>query len=487
MGRYNAIIRGIGLAKKRGLQANSGGKYNIEVDLGELLPKQKEFCRSRTLYTAFGGARGGGKTHAVRWKAVVGALRYEGIRILIIRRTYPELQQNHIEPIIKMVPQQIASYNGTLHTMYFTNESVIKFGHYQGVRAETEYHGQEYDWIFMDEATHFTERDFRFLGGLLRGVNKIPKRFYLTCNPGGVGHQWVKRLFIDKKYITDRINPEENENPKDYTFIPATVEDNTYLLKASPAYVQMLSALPENIRRAHRYGDWDALAGTYFSEFDDTRHVIEPFNIPEHWVRYRAFDYGLDMLAVGWFAQDERGRSYMYRELKMPNLNVAEAAKQIINCTLPSERISITFAPPDMWSRQKDTGKTMAELFFLNGVPILRADNNRVQGWLQVRDALMLRDDGKPNLMFFNNCTETVEDLKAIQTDDKNPNDCAKEPHEVTHAPDMVRYYCVSRTLQTESIETYEAAQAIEPDDEDEEDYNKYMTGGEITASYITY
>ncbi len=477
------------MARRRGLQGNSGGgKCNIEVDLGDLFPKQKEFCLSRTLYTAYGGARGGGKTHAVRWKAVMGALRYDGIRILIIRRTYPELQQNHIEPIIKMVPQQVASYNGTLHSMYFANGSVIKFGHYQGVAAETEYQGQEYDWIFIDEATQFTEREFRFLGGLLRGVNDIPKRFYLTCNPGGVGHQWVKRLFIDKKYKTDCLDPRENENPKDYNYIFASVYDNEPLLKSSPAYIQMLSSLPENIRRAHRDGDWDALAGTHFSEIDDATHIVSPFQIPDHWIRYRAFDYGLDMLAVGWFAQDEAGRSYMYRELKMPNLNVAQAAKQIINCTLPDERIAITFAPPDMWSRQKDTGKTMAELFFTNGVPILRADNNRVQGWLQVHDALMVRDDGMPMLMFFDNCTETVEDLKNIQTDDKNPNDCAKEPHEITHAPDMVRYYCISRTLKTDpqSVTSGATAQTIY-DDEDEDDYNEHMTGGTPSRSYMAY
>jgi phage terminase large subunit len=478
------------MPKMRGLKPNSGnGKYNVDVDLGSLTPKQKQFCRSKTLYTAYGGARGGGKTHAVRWKAVMGALRYDGIRILIIRRTYPELQQNHIEPIIKMVPQEIAAYNGTLHSMYFSNGSTIKFGHYQGVAAETEYQGQEYDWIFMDEATQFTEREFRYLGGLLRGVNKIPKRFYLTCNPGGVGHAWVKRLFIDKKYITDRPVKEENENPKDYSFIFASVEDNVYLMESSPAYVQMLSALPENIRRAHRYGDWDALAGTYFTEFDPDRHIIDSFDIPEHWIRYRAFDYGLDMLAVGWFAQDEQGRSYMYRELKMPNLNVSEAAKAIINCTSPNERIAVTFAPPDMWNRQKDTGKTMYELFTINGVPIVKADNNRVQGWIQLKEALAIKPDGLPMLMFFNNCVETTEDLKAIQTSDKNPNDCAKEPHEVTHAPDMVRYYCVSRTLKTGPQGALNTAQRryAPDDDEDTDDYNNHMTGGGASASYINY
>jgi phage terminase large subunit len=441
------------------------------------------FVDSRTLYTAYGGARGGGKTHAVRYKAVGGAIRYEGIRILIIRRTYPELQQNHIEPIQKMVPQQLAKYNGTLHTMYFWNGSTINFGHYSGIASETEYQGQEYDWIFLDEATQFTEREFRFLGALLRGVNDIPKRFYITCNPGGVGHRWVKRLFIDKQYKTESINPEENENPKDYTFIPATVEDNTYLMASSPAYVQMLSALPENLRQAHRYGNWDALAGTYFPEFSEAKHVITPFPIPAHWIRYRAFDYGLDMFAPIWITEDENGRSYVYREYNESNLIVSAAADALKKNTGVGEHIAITFCPPDMWNRQKDTGKTMAEDFMMNGIGLVKADNNRVQGWLQVKEKLADMPDGKPGLLIFDTCKELIANIQAIQADEKNPNDCAKEPHDITHNCDALRYYCISRTLPSEAQQTQEQYN----DDDNDEDYDEHMTGGEATASYLNY
>ena len=458
-------------------------KLNITLNLGELNPKQELFCQSRTLYTAYGGARGGGKTHAVLIQAVGGAVRWPGIKILIVRRTYPELQSNHIEPIIKLVPQEIASYNGTMHTMYFTNGSTIKFGHYQGIAAETEYQGQEYDWIFMDEATQFTEREFRTLGGCLRGVNEIPKRFYLTCNPGGVGHRWVKRLFIDRKFQTDSENPEENENPNDYTFIPATVEDNTHLMKASPAYVQMLSSLPEHMRQAHRYGDWDALSGAYFAEFSEARHVIKPFKIPEHWRRYRSFDYGLDALACHWIAIDEQGRCYVYREIKASGLIVQDAAKLILDCTLPKEKILVTFAPPDMWNRQKDTGKTMAEVFLINGVNIARADNNRVQGHMQIKELLADMPDGKPGVLFFHTCAEIISDIQAIQTDEKNPNDCAKEPHEITHTVDSIRYFSISRTIAAELQKSTEEWE----EEEITEDYDEYMTGGEANAAYINY
>lgn len=243
----------------------------------------------------------------------------------------------------------------------------------------------------------------------------------------------MKRLFIDRSFKQDSETPEENENPDDYSFIFATVEDNTDLMKSSPGYVSMLSNLPENIRRAHRYGDWDALAGNYFPEFSRATHTVAPFQLPKHWRRYRALDYGLDCLAVGWFAVDEEGHSYMYRELKESGLIVQEAAKRILDMTLPDEHIEITFAPPDMWSRQKDTGKTMAEIFMLCGVPIVRADNNRVQGHLQIKEQLAKMPDGRPGLVFFNTIKETTSDLEDIQADEKNPSDCAKEPHEITH------------------------------------------------------
>lgn len=456
------------------------------VDLGTLNPKQERFYNSTAKYTAYGGARGGGKTHAVRVKAVAGALLYPGIRILIIRRTYSELQHNHIEPILKMIPQpQVGVYNIQLHQIYFTNGSTIIFGHFNSYNsAFQEYQGQEYDWIFIDEATQFTEQEFRLLGGCLRGVNEFPKRMYLTCNPGGVGHRWVKRLFVDRDFKTDCENAEENEDPNDYEFIQATVDDNTALMKSEGGrdYLKQLSQLPENIRAAHRYGDWEGLSGNYFPEFSEGKHTCEAFPLPRWWRRYRALDYGLDMLACYWFAVDETGRVWCYRELKQKDLVVSDAARMILENTGINEHIDITFAPPDLWSRTKDSGKSMAELFMTNGVPLVKASNNRVQGWLQMKEFLKDSPDGRPGLMFFRNCKGIIEDIQAIQADEKNPNDCAKEPHDITHSNDAIRYFCVSRSLPGEMEKVRE-----EPDDEPEEDYENTMTGGAATAEYIGY
>ena len=458
--------------------AQPNGKKLPEVDFGTLNPKQKEFCQARSRYIAYGGARGGGKTHVLRIKAVGGAMHIKGLRVLIVRREYPELEQTIIVPIRKMVPAELATYNGTMRMMTFWNGSVIKFGHY-GANDDIEYQGQEWDWIFIDEATQFTESQFRTLGACLRGSTRVPRRMYLTCNPGGIGHAWVKRLFYDREYNKD-------ENRLDYTFIQATVDDNPQLLEASPEYKQMLDLLPEDVRRAWRYGDWNALAGTYFSEFKNDTHVIDPFvRMPEEWTKYRAFDYGLDMFACLWVAVDFEGRCYVYREVQQSGLIVSEAAELMTALTPANEHIQMTIAPPDMWNRQKDSGKNMAEIFAQNGVGLIKASNNRIQGWMAVKEMLKPLDGnaGRPGLLVSKECKGLIRNLQLIQHDEKNPSDCATEPHEITHICDALRYYCVTRTLKSEN-------EPAPPEDDwyDEmEDYDDVMTGGDFTDSYVTY
>lgn len=456
---------------------NSGGE--ISLNLGDLTPKQKQFCQARSRYIAYGGARGGGKTHVLRTKACMGALAYPGIRILIIRREYPELEQTVIIPMRKMIPQQLAVYNGTMHMFTFINGSIIKFGHY-GANDDLEYQGQEYDWIFMDEATQFTEYQFRVLGACLRGASRIPRRMYLTCNPGGIGHFWVKRLFVTRDY-------RDGERKQDYTFIQATVRDNPYLLEGSPEYVMQLELLPEDKRAAWLNGDWDAMSGVFFPEIARKAHMIKDFwRVPDEWRKYRVIDYGLDMFVCLWIAVDFDGRSYVYREVLKPNLIVSQAAELMLAMTMPWENISATIGPPDMWGRTKDSGKTMAELFAQNGVGLLKASNNRVQGWMALKEALkpMKNPEDRPGLLICESCKQLFDNLQTIQHSEKDPNDCATEPHDITHAPDALRYYAITRLLGADRPVSQE------PPDLGEEgitDYDDAMTGGEVDDGYLTY
>lgn len=479
---------------------------SLTLDFGKASKKQWQFLYADTTYVCYGGARGGGKTHVARLKAVGLCFEYPGIKVLMVRAHYPELTANLIDPILKWVPNELYSYNGTDHKMTFFNGSTIKFGHYDGRAAENEYQGVEYDVIFLEEATQLSERAFQFLSSCCRGVNDFPKRIYLTCNPGGVGHLWVKRLFVDKKYINDPKNPERTENPADYTMIRATVDDNPWLLEANPMYVKMLSNLPPDLRQAHRYGDWDALSGAYFSNFRIQTHTVPRFKIPVRWPTYRALDYGLDSLAVGWFAIDEDGRAWCYRYYEEPGLVVQDAAKRIVENTPSYERPNATYAPPDLWNRQKDTGKTMAEIFLQNGAAIVKADNNRVQGHMILKDmmtpmpltdpyVISLYPNGKapsalPGIMFFDDLGEILEDIGSIQADEKNPNDCAKEPHDVTHSVDMCRYFAISRARPADAKEkkrkTDPFAFLMEDREETGNDYQDYLCGGEITEQYLS-
>lgn len=451
----------------------------VDLDLGNVnSEKQERFFASQSKYLCYGGARGGGKSWCTQRKSVTGCLEYPGIRILIIRRRYDDLENSVIEPILNLVEHKVAEYNISKHVLTFYNGSYIRFGNMESFGAATagKYQGQEYDWIFLEEATQFTESEFRGIAACCRGVSNIPKRLFLTANPGGIGHQWVKRLFVSRDF-------RENEDPDDYEFIKATVEDNVDLMKSSPDYVNALDLLPEDIRMAHRYGDWDALAGGYFPEFTPRTHVVKDFPVNPAWAKFRAFDYGLDMFACLWIAVDYSGRCYVYRELAESKLIVSAATRAALDATPYSERIEYTVAPPDMWSTMKDTGKTMAQKFMECGLPLVKANNSRVQGWMAVKELMKPMADGSPGLLVFESCCGLIDDLMAIQHDDKNPSDCAKQPHELTHRPDALRYFCQLRTLppelQEEEEEHYEPKQL--------ESYDDFMTGGELDESYLCY
>ena len=438
---------------------------------------QWRFFESRVRYTCYGGARGGGKSWATRVKAGLGALQYPGIRILILRREYGDMEGTLIAPLLAMLPTEIYTYNKSEHMITFMNGSKIKFGNMPGYSAAVQgkYQGQEYEWLFIDEATQFLETEFRGLDAIVRGANKIPKRIYLTCNPGGPGHSWVKRLFIDRKF-------KKGENPNDYVFIPATVDDNKDLMDADPEYVRALEQLPDDIRMAHRYGDWNVLAGIFFTEFQDGVHTCTPFAIPRHWKRYRAMDYGLDMFFCIWVAVDENGRCYVYREFAKEGMVVSDAARKQLELTRPEEMIMGTIAPPDMWARNRESGRTQAAAFADNGVGLIKASNNRIQGWSALKEFFKIQNDGKPGLIIFDTCKQLTDCIKGLQHSKKMPNDVSLEPHGITHGPDALRYFASTYVLSAEK----EQEVILEEDEHDQhQDYRSYMCGGRISRSYI--
>lgn len=408
-------------------------------------PKQQLFFDSEARYTAYGGARGGGKSWALRRKLVGLCLRYPGIKCLIVRRTYDELADNHVSPFLREYGSLI-SYSESEKMLSFYCGSTIKLGHCATDRDTMRYQGREFDIIAIDEATQLSEFQFKTLSACLRGVRDFPRRMYLTCNPGGVGHYWVKRLFVDRIY-------RDGERAEDYKFISALVYDNPALMRADPDYVRQLEALPEKLRTAWLYGRWDVFEGQFFPEFDPKRHVIKATDADKIEMRYFiALDYGLDMLAVLFMGYDREGNLYVLREKCQSGLTLSEASEAIVAFDT-EKRAEYAVASPDLWNRRQDSGVSGFEIMMRNtGMPpMVRADNRRIPGWRALRNMLGAKNEGK--LKISDSCTELIRCLPALIFDKKGTEDASGEPHEITHAPEALRYAVMSRLPQMETNE----------------------------------
>ncbi len=328
---------------------------------------------------------------------------------------------------------EIASYSESKHVFDFPNGSRITLGYMDSERDVLRYQGQEYDVIAIDEATQLTEYQFSTLKACLRGPNSNPKRMYLTCNPGGVGHAWVKRLFIDRCFNS-------NEDPADYSFIPAKVYDNHVLVNSDPDYLRGLESLPDGLREAWLCGNWDIFEGQFFSEFSREKHVIPPFDTTSCARRWAALDYGFDMLAVVWLSSDNSGNIFVERELAVSGLTLSKAAEiTAAHCDKSTEFI---VASPDLWNRRQDSGLSGVEI--MSSVPslppLIKADNRRVIGWRYLRELLSGDGSSSPRLSIFQNATELIRCLPALLHDRRNPEDASGEPHSITHLPEALRY-----------------------------------------------
>lgn len=399
--------------------------------------KQKMFFASKTRFTAYGGARGGGKSWALRRKLVGMCLRYPGIRCLMVRRSYDELKANHIMPFLREYGA-LMSYCDGEKSMSFSNGSKIFFGFCACDRDVLRYQGREYDVIAIDEATQLSEYHFSIFKACLRGVGDYPRRMYLTCNPGGIGHAWVKRLFVDRDFRA-------NEDPNDYSFISAQVFDNEMLCKSDPDYVRSLESLPHKLREAWLYGKWDVFEGQFFPEFDVDVHVCSPHDIPSFVKYFVAFDYGFDMLAVLLMAVAEDGRLYCKAEHCESGLTLSQAAQRVSKLC-EGLRIEYAVASPDLWNRRQDSGRSGFEIMQgVDGMPcMICADDRRIPGWRVLREYLALKD-GKPRLNISSCCTELIRCLPALLCDSARAEDASSEPHSVTHAPEALRYAVMSR------------------------------------------
>lgn len=379
-------------------------------------------------------------------------MTYPGSKQLFLRKTFPDLEKSAIRKTLELYPKEFAKYNASKHFWKFKNGSIMDFGYLDKENDVYQYQSAEYDVIRFDELTHFTETKYKYMISRCRGATPFPKSIKSSTNPGGVGHTWVKKRFIDIG-PPNKVYPFYNKKGKLITtreFIPSLVTDNIWLMEKDPEYLERLENLSEREYEQLRNGNWDTYNGQFFDEWNRELHVIPPFEIPASWRRYFAMDYGLDMLAGYWIAVDEADNAYVYREIYQPNLVISAAAESIKakqGDDIPEELV----APPDLWNRRQDTGKSVAEIFAEHGLLLRKVSNDRVQGWLDLKEWLKPRPTEfgyglyTPKLRIFDNCTQIIRTLPSLVHNENKYNDVSDEIHEYTHGPDALRYWASSR------------------------------------------
>ena len=432
----------------------------VNINSPEPNEKQKLFLADTHRHVAYGGARGGGKSWAVRVKAILLCMRWKGIKILIVRKTYKELTNNHIVPLQQMIPASVARYNKTEKVFTFFNGSTIWFGYCNNDSDLDQYQGAEYDVIFFDEATQLQEQWIKKINLAVRQPNGLPKRTYYTCNPGGVSHNYIKRLFIERKY-------EEAEIPENYSFTQALVTDNKVLMEMSPEYKAELEALPPKLREAWLYGSWDIFEGQFFEDFmdmpehyDDRQwtHVINPFEIPDGWKIYRSFDWGYNRpFSCMWFAVDYDGVVYHILEFYgcrkgSPNEGIKWTPPQVfaeihrIEMEHPwlKGRQIMGIADPAIWDAE--TGESIADTAAKHQVFFGKGDHQRIPGWLQCHYRLAFDENGFPMFYVFKNCENFIRTIPLLQYDEHKVEDIDTDGED--HIADAWRYFLMSRPIK---------------------------------------
>lgn len=427
-----------------------------------LQKKQELFLDTieKTPITFYGGAKGGGKSKGLQLIMLLRRLEIAGSTGAIFRRTFPELEGNHIRPLFQAYPALKEYWHESKKLLSLPNGSTLQFCHCSNESDIDLYQGREFHDLAIDEAGQWTEPMFRKLLGSNRSSRAgIKARAMLTGNPGGIGHGWLKRLFIEKRF-------NERERPQDYAFIQALVDDNAALMENDADYIHRLETEPnEALRRAFRFGDWNIFAGQFFQEIDKSVHFIKPFDIPKHWNRFGSYDFGFNHpAAFMWFANDEDGNTYLYREFVKAQMRVDQFAKHI-NSYADTSNLYPIVAGHDCWTAKgilRDDARppTVAEEFQTHGINLKRAVIDRIQGASQLRSYLAWKGkpNNKPRLFIFDTCPVSFDTVSRMIHDPDRVEDVLKvdategDPLSGDDAYDAVRYGLMSRPAITDPV-----------------------------------
>jgi len=403
-----------------------------------LQPKQKEaFYASMEVPVLFyGGAKGGGKSYLVRAREVYRRMKYPGTKGLIVRKTYPELLSNHIRMFWKEYPGTYDWFNKGEKAIYWPNGSITEFSYMKSTDDVYTYQGREYEDISIDEITQHAEDVFKILRSSNRTVDRrIKPSMLLTGNPGGIGHGWVKRVFVDRHFLPD-------EHPEQFGFVQAKVWDNKALMDADPDYIKRLQALPEDKRRAYLDGDWNIFSGQVFSEFRNKNHVM-PFLVPSSdFKHFMWMDWGYsEKSAFAGYAstlikmKTEDGEDFhrvvtyqeWYGNQKYPD----EWASLIYNDSFQYKFVR-GYTDPSMHNPQSDGSVSIARLFDrtwkkLNKgkrwMMLDKGSRNRIARVATVHNWLSMAPDGMPYWIITDNCKNLIRTLPLLVHDEHNVED----------------------------------------------------------------
>ena len=417
--------------------------------------KQEIFHLSDAEEVLYGGAAGGGKSYSIIWDAVMKAMQYKQARIAIFRRKFPELEKSIILDFLEYVPAKWYEYNKKDHRVTFHQTgSIIEFNHCQLESDVYNYQSAQYDFIYFDELTHFTEYIYTYLQSRCRSPKGYPAQVKSASNPGNIGHHWVKTRFIDN-YEPNKVQVHREELPDgkihEFTtqYIPARVYDNAYIMEKDPKYISRLQKIPnESERKALLDGDWDSFEGQYFKEWSYDVHVCKPFKIPTDWQRIRTIDWGYTNPTVClWIAFAPSKKAYVYRELTLTEATIEETVDTIKNLS-DGETYSYTTADPALWSTtQLERGESIAHRIMTMGIPLMKADNNRIAGWNVIHSYLEWNETLEPRMQFFSNCLQLIKTLPGLIHNTKKPEDLNTEGDD--HHADALRYGLMTRPLSS--------------------------------------
>lgn len=458
----------------------------------KLHAKQGSAFLTEATEVLYGGAAGGGKSHLMRVAAIAWATAIPGLQVYLFRRIREDLVKNHMEGP-KGFRALLAPWATTGHCeivegeIRFWNGSKIYLCHCKDAKDVYKYQGAEIHVLLVDELTHFTEAMYRFLRNRVRMVGlQLPPQYSgrfprILCgaNPGNIGHAFVKKTFVDRRVPMAVEQMPGAEGGMLRQFIPARLDDNPSMAIDDPGYSDRLSGLGSDaLVRAMRDGDWDVVEGAYFDCWANARHVIRPFAIPAHWLRFRSGDWGSARpFSFGWWAvvSDDyltqegltlpRGCIVRYREWygckpDQPNTGLKLHAEAVAQGLVERDRADppgpdgkrIAYGVLDPAAFAQDGGPSIAERIYTGSgreVMFRRADNARVAqrgamgGWDQMRGRMIGEAHDRPMIVCFSTCLDSIRTIPTLQHDEDRPEDLDTDGED--HAADEWRYACMSR------------------------------------------